>query len=141
MIRGDAFLGNVLVDRRGISAVMDFEFARLGPPDLALISFVRCLHAERRAEVDRPPILDWLREDYPEIVRSARPRPKAFAVHVVVFTLRPVLFWPPEDPQEALDPGHPVIVLRRLIDGPLEISISPINVQARSWRTFDPRSW
>ena len=43
LLHGDFYLGNVLVRDGQVSALIDFEFARLGPPDLELISVVRAL--------------------------------------------------------------------------------------------------
>jgi hypothetical protein len=67
MLHGDFYLGNVLVCDGHVSALIDFEFSRMGPPDLELISLVRALDAERRLGLQRPPLLAWLAEDYPEL--------------------------------------------------------------------------
>ena len=56
-----------------ISALLDFEFARLGPADLELISIVRAMDAERRLGITRPPLLDWLQQDYPELFAVPEP--------------------------------------------------------------------
>jgi hypothetical protein len=67
LLHGDFYLGNVLVRDGHASALIDFEFARTGPPDLELISVIRALDVETRLGVPRPPLLAWLAEDYPEL--------------------------------------------------------------------------
>ena len=46
LLHGDFYLGNVLVHGDHVSALIDLEFARMGPRDLELISVVRALDAE-----------------------------------------------------------------------------------------------
>lgn len=48
VLHGDFYLGNILVYGGRVSALTDFEFSRMGPRDLELISFVRALDAESR---------------------------------------------------------------------------------------------
>jgi aminoglycoside phosphotransferase (APT) family kinase protein len=67
VLHGDFYLGNVLVHGGHVSALIDFEFSRMGPRDLELISVVRALDAESRLGLQRPPLLAWLAEDYPEL--------------------------------------------------------------------------
>ena len=67
------------------------------------------------------PLLDWLREDYPELFEAPDLGPTALVcTHWSLYDCDTILFWPPKGPEEVLDPGHPVLVLRRLIDGPLD---------------------
>jgi aminoglycoside phosphotransferase (APT) family kinase protein len=119
IIHGDIYLGNVLVQDGRVSALLDFEFARLGPADLELISIVRAMDAERRLGIPRPPLLEWLREDYPELF-AVPDLDRRLWLYALAYTLRHILFWPPDRPEHAgLDLTHPVHTLRRLIDGPL----------------------
>jgi aminoglycoside phosphotransferase (APT) family kinase protein len=67
LLHGDFYLGNVLIHGDHVSALIDLEFARMGPRDLELISVVRALDAETRLGIERPPLLAWLAEDYPEL--------------------------------------------------------------------------
>ena len=119
LIHGDVYLGNVLVDHGRVSGLLDFEFTRLGPPDLELISFIRAVDAERRLRIERPPVLEWLRCDYPELF-SAPDLDRRLWLYALTYTLRQIIFWPPDRPEhDGLDPSHPVHTLRRLIDAPL----------------------
>jgi hypothetical protein len=64
-------VGGVLVHGDRVTALIDLEFARVGPRDLELISVVRALDAETRLGIQRPPLLAWLAEDYPELFGTA----------------------------------------------------------------------
>lgn len=119
LLHGDFYLGNVLVHHGQVSALIDFEFARLGPPDLELISVIRALDMETRAGVPRPPLLTWLAEDYPGLF-AAPGLDKRLWAYAIAYTIRHIVFWPPDRPEtEGLDPAHPLHTLRRLIDAPL----------------------
>lgn len=119
IIHGDVYLGNVVVQGGRISALLDFEFARLGPAELELISFVRAMDAERRRGIVRPPLLDWLEQDYPELF-AGPDLDRRLWLYALAYTLRHILFWPPDRPEHAgLEPTHPIHRLRRLLDGPL----------------------
>jgi hypothetical protein len=119
LIHGDVYLGNVLVDDDRITALIDFEFARLAPPDLELISFVRALDAERRLGIGRPPLLAWLAADYPDLFADPYLDEKLW-LYALAFTMRGILFWPPDLAEDAgLDPSHPLHTLRRLVHEPL----------------------
>jgi hygromycin-B 7''-O-kinase len=120
IIHGDVYVGNVLVLGGRVSALLDFEFARLGPADLELISLVRAIDAERRLGITRPPLLDWLQQDYPDLF-AAPDLDRRLWLYALAFTLRHILFYPPDAPEDAgLEPSHPVHTLRRLVDGPID---------------------
>jgi hypothetical protein len=118
VIHGDAGSANVLVDEGRVTAVMDFEFARLAPPDLELISFVRGLDAQRIVERSAPPILTWLADAYPKLF--AHPQlGKRLWLYGLALALETILFWPPDQPEHAgLHPAHPLRALRRLVEEP-----------------------
>jgi aminoglycoside phosphotransferase (APT) family kinase protein len=119
LLHGDFYLGNILVNGGQVSALIDFEFARMGAPDLELISVVRALDMETRLGVPRPPLLTWLAEDYPELF-AAQDLDKRLWAYAIAYTIRHIVFWPPDRPETAgLDPAHPLHTLRRLIDAPL----------------------
>jgi aminoglycoside phosphotransferase (APT) family kinase protein len=119
LLHGDFYLGNVLVRDGQVSALIDFEFARLGPPDLELISVIRALDVETRLRVPRPPLLTWLAEDYPGLF-TAPDLDRRLWAYAIAYTIRHIVFWPPDRPETAgLDPAHPLHTLRRLIDAPL----------------------
>jgi hypothetical protein len=119
IIHGDVYVGNVLVLGGRVSALLDFEFARLGPADLELISLVRAIDAERRLGITRPPLLDWLQQDYPDLFATPD-LDRRLWLYALAFTLRHILFYPPDSPEDGgLEPSHPVHTLRRLVDGPI----------------------
>lgn len=121
LLHGDFYLGNVLVHGGHASALIDFEFARMGPPDLELISVVRALDAETRFGVPRPPLLAWLAEDYPELF-VAPDLDRRLWMYAIAYTIRHIIFWPPDRAEsDGLDAGHPLHTLRRLIDAPLPL--------------------
>ena len=125
LLHGDFYLGNVLVCDGQVSALIDFEFARLGPPDLELISVVRALDMETRLGVPRPPLLTWLAEDYPELFTAPDLDGRLWR-YAIAYTIRHIIFWPPDRAEaDGLDPGHPLHTLRRLIDAPLPLPIAP----------------
>ena len=119
VLHGDFYVGNVLVGDGTVSALIDFEFARTGPVDLELISVVRALDAENRVGLRRPPLLDWLREDYPEAF-AGPDRPRRLWLYAISYALRQALFWPADRSEaDGLDPSHPLHTLRRLVRSPL----------------------
>ena len=125
LLHGDFYLGNVLVRDGQVSALIDFEFARLGPPDLELISVVRALDMEARLGVPRPPLLAWLAEDYPELFTAPDLAGRLWR-YAIAYTIRHIIFWPPDRAEaDGLDRGHPLHTLRRLIDAPLPFPIAP----------------
>lgn len=119
LLHGDFYLGNVLVHDGQVSALIDFEFARMGPPDLELVSVIRALDMETRLGVPRPPLLTWLAEDYPGLF-AAPDLDRRLWAYAIAYTIRHIVFWPPDRPEtEGLDPAHPLPALRRLVDAPL----------------------
>jgi aminoglycoside phosphotransferase (APT) family kinase protein len=121
LLHGDFYLGNILVHDGHVSALIDFEFARMGPPDLELISVVRALDVETRLGLPRPPLLEWLAADYPELLSAPDLRTRMWR-YAIAYTIRHIVFWPPDRAEaDGLDEGHPVRTLRRLADAPLPL--------------------
>lgn len=121
LLHGDFYLSNVLVRDGHASALIDFEFARTGPPDLELISVIRALDVETRLGVYRPPLLAWLAEDYPELF-AAPDLGRRLWRYAIAYTIRQIIFWPPDRAEaDGLDAGHPLHTLRRLADAPLPL--------------------
>ena len=119
LLHGDFYLGNILIHDGQVSALIDFEFSRVGPPDLELISVIRALDMETRLGVPRPPLLTWLEQDYPELF-AAPDLDRRLWAYAIAYTIRHVIFWPPDHPEgDGLDPAHPLHTLRRLADAPL----------------------
>jgi Phosphotransferase enzyme family len=118
LLHGDFYLGNVLVRGDHVTALIDLEFARMGPRDLELISVVRALDAETRLGIRRPPLLAWLAEDYPELFGAADLRGRLW-LYALAYTIRQIIFWPPDRAEaDDLEVTHPLYTLRRLIDTP-----------------------
>jgi aminoglycoside phosphotransferase (APT) family kinase protein len=121
VLHGDLYLGNVLVHGGHVSALIDFEFSRMGPPDLELISVVRALDGERRLGLQRPPLLAWLAEDYPELF-AVPDLDRRLWQYALAYTIRQIIFWPPDRAEaDGLELTHPLHTLRRLIDAPLPL--------------------
>jgi aminoglycoside phosphotransferase len=119
LLHGDFYLPNVLVRGDHVSALIDFEFSRMGPPDLELISVVRALDAESRLGLRRPPFLAWLAEDYPELF-AAPDADRRMWQYALAYTIRHIVFWPPDRAEDdGLEVTHPLHTLRRLIHAPL----------------------
>jgi Phosphotransferase enzyme family len=124
VLQGDCFLGNVLVHDGHVSALIDFEFSRMGPPDLELISVVRALDAERPPRSSGPPLLAWPAEDYPELLAVPDLVSRRWQ-YALTYTIRqtifwPLIFWPPDRAEaDGLEVTHPLRTLRRLINAPL----------------------
>ena len=121
LLHGDFYLGNVLVHGDHVSALIDLEFARMGPRDLELISVVRALDAETRLGIQRPPLLAWLTADYPELFGAADLHRRLW-LYALAYTIRQIIFWPPDRAEaDDLEVTHPLHTLRRLIDAPLPL--------------------
>ena len=119
LLHADLYLGNVLVHGDHVSALLDFEFARMGPRDPELISVIRALDAESRLGLRRPPLLVWLAEDYPELF-AGPDLDRRLWLYALAYTIRQIIFWPPDRAEtDGLEVTHPLHTLRRLIDAPL----------------------
>jgi len=121
LLHGDFYLSNALVRDDHVSALIDFEFSRMGPRDLELISIIRAFDVETRIGVPRPPLLAWLAEDYPELFGPAD-LDRRLWLYAIAYTIRHIIFWPPDCAEaDGLDLKHPLHTLRRLIDAPLPL--------------------
>lgn len=125
LLHGDFYLGNALAHDGHVSALIDFEFSLLGPPDLELISIIRALDAETRLGIKRPPLLAWLAEDYPELFGMDDLDGRLWS-YAIAYTIRQLVFWPPDRAEaDGLDAAHPLHTLRCLVDAPLPRSDQP----------------
>jgi aminoglycoside phosphotransferase (APT) family kinase protein len=126
LVHGDLHLENVLWDGNRISAVVDFEFARAGPPDLDLDILLRfCAapelhvaeayrHAVSAADFRMVPA--WLRRDYPAVF--AHPRLiERLTIYALAYDVRALLCDPPSGPPDTLAPHHPYHRVRRAVEG------------------------
>jgi len=119
VVHGDASFGNWFVEDGRVTGLMDFEWVRLGPRDLDLVTpifvapYLENLHGESRV-----PYLEWLEEDYPKLF-GATDLNRRLWLYEIAFFLRGAIWWPPDQPESNLQPDHHVHALRRLLDGPL----------------------
>jgi hypothetical protein len=117
-VHGDAHPSNVLWRDGRIVALLDFEWARLGPPDLELEPYLReQSDVDQDAEATTRAILGWLAEAHP----AAFAHPDLIArlwLYQLAFALRQLLIWVPDRPAAELPAYHPLRRLRRIVEGP-----------------------
>jgi aminoglycoside phosphotransferase (APT) family kinase protein len=126
LIHGDLTFENVMWDGGGITALLDFEWARPGPPDLDLDVLLRfCAHPYLHVAADyehlaRPETYAdvpwWLAEDYPELFTFPRQLDRV-RLYSIAFDVRDLLLTPPDRPAAELSPDHALHRLRRVIEG------------------------
>jgi aminoglycoside phosphotransferase (APT) family kinase protein len=114
----DATYPNILVDGARVSALLDFEWARLAPPWIELTAWTRLLEDLREEGVRPPPVLERLEASYPALFDIPRLSERLW-LSELAYTLRHIVFWPPDAPEDALARDHPLHRLRRLIDAPI----------------------
>lgn len=123
VVHGDAQFVNTLEQDGRITALLDYEWARLGPPDAELVSYVRAAGYWRRDPEPRPPVVHWLRDDYPELFAAPDLRERLWMMELV-YILRQLVIWPagPDEPDE-----HPIHTLPPLLEAPWdwESAVSP----------------
>jgi scyllo-inosamine 4-kinase len=126
MVHGDVTFENVLWDRDHISSLLDFEFARPGPPDLDLDVLLRFaaypfLHVPpayenetRAADYERVPW--WLLEDYPELFTVAR-QFERIRLYSIAWDIKEVLSFPPQVSLHHVHSCHPYQRLVHVLRG------------------------
>ena len=126
LIHGDLTFENILWDGEQITGLLDFEWARQGPPDLdldILLRFCAYPHLHVAADYeDRTHARDdiqvpwWLAEDYPELFDVPyvfeRVRLYGFA-----WDIAELLAFPPRTEPRNLPDEHPYHRLRRATEG------------------------
>ena len=117
VVHGDAGFSNVLAADGRITALLDYEWVRLGPRDAELVSLIRQDGQWRRVPPAYPRIVPWLRADYPEMFAAPDLRERVWLTELV-YVLRQLVFWPPDGPVDTQVEAHPVHVLPRLVDAP-----------------------
>jgi len=134
LVHGDLHLENVLTVGEGVvSGVLDFEWCRVGPPDLDLDILLHSLadpslHVEsgdggalQRRDFDE--VVTWMRAAYPALF--AHPRlPERLWVYRLSFELRSLLMDPPraDARSHSLPPHHPYQRIVRLVEGRSDLS-------------------
>lgn len=122
IVHGDLTFENVLWDGEKITAMIDFEFARPGPPDLDLDVLLRfCALPQLHVAADYENVTKasdyaevpwWLAEDYPELF--AHPRQfERVRLYSLAWDVHELLTFPPTEPLRDLHRHHPY---RRMVD-------------------------
>jgi aminoglycoside phosphotransferase (APT) family kinase protein len=126
IVHGDLTFENVLWDNGQITAVLDFEWARPGPPDLDLDVILRFaalphLHvaADYEAETkaaDYAQVPWWLAEVYPELFAHPRQFDRV-RIFSIAWDVHELLAFPPNAPLARLHRQHAYQRLVRLLRG------------------------
>ncbi len=126
LVHGDLTFENILWDGKRISALLDFEWARSGPPDLDLDVLLRfcalphlhvaedyehLTHAEDYREVPW-----WLADDYPELF-SFPGQFDRVRLYAIAYDVRDLLITPPNDEVGSLSQHHAYHRLAATVDG------------------------
>lgn len=136
LVHGDLHFENLLWDGHVVTGLLDFEFARGGPPDLDLDVFLRfCaypyLHVaadyeDRTKAEDYRKVPYWLAEDYPELFAH----PQSFArmrLYALAYDVRDLLLNPPADAPRNLSTHHPHNRLQRTVRGTSHLDLLASN--------------
>ncbi len=126
IVHGDLTFENILWDGAEVTALLDFEYARPGPPDLDLDVLLRfCalphLHVApdyehlTRAE-DYAEVPWWLAEEYPELFSHPRQIDRV-RLYSMAWDVRELLAFPPPDPLARLHKHHPYSRLSQALRG------------------------
>lgn len=126
IVHGDLSFENILWDGAGVTALLDFEYARPGPPDLDLDVLLRfCAlphlhvapdyeHLTRAADYADVPW--WLAEDYPELFANPRQFERV-KLYSIAWDVRELLEFPPHDALSRLHKHHPYQRLSQTLRG------------------------
>lgn len=121
VVHGDAHPANVLWDD-GAVTLLDFEWVRLGSPELEVQPFLqRGLTTPPSLVADSADVLRWLSEAHPAAFAAAALVPRLWLVELA-HALRHLLLWPPDRPEPQLPADHPLPRLRSLVRGPGHLS-------------------
>ena len=126
IVHGDLTFENILWDGAEVTALLDFEYARPGPPDLDLDVLLRfCalphLHVApdyehlTRAE-DYAEVPWWLAEEYPELFSHPRQLDRV-RLYSIAWDVRELLAFPPQEPLTRLHKHHPYQRLSQALRG------------------------
>lgn len=122
IVHGDLHFANLLWDSGRITAVLDFEWVRLGPPDLDLLPLLRSVDWAGSGDAELLPpremarIFRWLAADHPQLF-APPDLPHRLWLYQLAHTVRELYTWPPAAPEEAAA-DHPVNNLLRFGPGP-----------------------
>jgi Ser/Thr protein kinase RdoA (MazF antagonist) len=126
MVHGDVHFENVLWDGRSVTAVLDLEWCRPGPPDLDLDVLLRFCelpflhvapdyeHLTRAEDYQRVPW--WLADAYPDLFTVPRQLDR-MRLYALAFDTRDLLDDPPRRPVRELSGQHAWHRLVRTVSG------------------------
>jgi aminoglycoside phosphotransferase (APT) family kinase protein len=124
LIHGDLTFENVLWDGNKVTAILDFEWARIAPRDLELDILLRfCaypfLHVAEDYEhltkaEDYADVPWWLAEDHPSLFDFAR-QIERVRVYSIAYDVHDLLQHPPQAPPRHLSAYHPYQRLTRVV--------------------------
>jgi hygromycin-B 7''-O-kinase len=124
LVHGDLTFENVMWDGSRVTAILDFEWARGGPPDLDLDVFLRfCafpfLHVADDLvavthERDYAKVPWWLAEEYPQLFEVPRLYDR-LRIYSIAFDVHDLLSDPPPAPARELSPYHAANRLRNTL--------------------------
>lgn len=126
LIHGDLTFENVLWDGKNVTAMIDFEWARVAPPDLDLDVLLRMcalphLHVAadyesttRAQDYDSVPL--WMGETYPELFDVPR-LTERLELYSLAFDLNELLSFPPRSDLKQLPDLHPLNRMRQTLNG------------------------
>jgi len=125
VVHGDAQVSNLVVDDHHIAALLDYEWCRMAPVDSELAIWLHVLRITAITSPGNalPPVLRWLREDYPALFAHPDLEGRLW-LYALAFTLRGLLVWPPDAPESELIATHHLHALRALADAPPEAAIA-----------------
>lgn len=121
VVHGDAHLANLLWRDGRVVALLDFEWARLGPRDLELEPFLRSVTwSGQDPESMRPPelarLFGWLAADYGQLFASPHLVERLW-LYQLTCTLCALYTRPAVAPAEQSAPDHPLNLLPRVAAG------------------------
>jgi aminoglycoside phosphotransferase (APT) family kinase protein len=134
VVHSDLNFSNILCDHDGrITAVLDFEWARLGAPDQDLEPFLRAVDWAGTADTEMIEpvamrrILGWIAEDYPDLFAHPNLLTRLH-LYQLAYTVRELYTWPQPGPGQHPAPDHPAWLLRRFAstDAHLRAVLPPI---------------
>lgn len=126
LVHGDLTFENMLWDGSQLTALLDFEWARRGPPDLDLDVLMRFVaypflhvapdYEHRTLARDYGDVPVWLAEDYPELFDVPRQFERV-RLYSIAWDVQELLRFPPCAPAHELNENHPYRRIGRTLGG------------------------
>jgi len=113
-VHGDAHLGNALWKDGRLTALLDFEWVRLGPPDLEIEPYLRADTAGL-TRTELPELLGWLAESYPAMFAGPDLLRRLW-LYQLASAVRELFLGPPGDPSAEA-------ALRRIAESPDQLRL------------------